>query len=229
MSARYKAFSVHLFTATGAALAMLAMLAAVRGAWDEMFLWLLAALVVDGIDGPLARRYHVLTHAPQIDGALLDLIIDFLTYVFIPAFALYGSSLLPNPWGAIAALGICFAAVLYFSDTRMKLQDNSFRGFPGCWNMAVLVLLALKPSPVITLITCALLAAAMFLPLKFVHPVRTRRWRCFTLPVTLAWTVFAGLAAWQSFEQAAWLSWALGLTTAYVALAGIAQQLIPAR
>ncbi|QDC09082.1 phosphatidylcholine synthase [Oceanicola sp. D3] len=229
MSDQFKAYGVHLFTATGAALAMLAMLAAVQGDWPVMFLWLLAAFAVDGIDGPLARKYDVTLHAPIIDGTLLDLIIDFLTYVFIPAFALYGSGLLPNPWAALCALGICFSSVLYFSDTRMKLTDKSFRGFPGCWNLAVLVFMAMHPAPWIIVVSSVVLAAAMFLPLKFVHPTRTKRWRNITLPVATIWVILAVVAAWQSFEQLPWLTWSLGLTTLYLTFAGILQQVIPQR
>ena len=96
MSPRFKALSVHLLTATGSVLSMLAMLAAVEGKWDMMFLWLVVALVVDGVDGPLARHYHVKTNWPTYDGVLMDLIIDYLTYVFIPAFALFPSGLLPG-------------------------------------------------------------------------------------------------------------------------------------
>ncbi len=96
MSLSLKALCVHLLTATGAVFAMLAMLAAVDGKWSMMFLWLVVAFVVDGIDGPLARKYDVKTNAPQFDGVLLDLIIDYLTYVFIPAFALFKSGLLPG-------------------------------------------------------------------------------------------------------------------------------------
>ena len=94
MKTRHKALSVHLLTATGAVLSMLAMLAAVEGKWSLMFLWLVVALVVDGIDGPLARRYDVKIHSPNYDGVLMDLIIDYLTYVFIPAYALFKSGLL---------------------------------------------------------------------------------------------------------------------------------------
>ena len=96
MTPQMKALSVHLFTATGAVLSMLAMLAAVDEKWSLMFLWLVVALIVDGIDGPLARHYHVKTMWPTYDGVLLDLIIDYLTYVFIPAFALFQSGLLPG-------------------------------------------------------------------------------------------------------------------------------------
>ena len=102
MTIQTKALLVHLFTATGAVFAMLAMLAAVDGKWSLMFLWLVVAFFVDGIDGPLARKYDVKTNAPIFDGVLLDLIIDYLTYVFIPAFALFSSGLLPGWPGWVA-------------------------------------------------------------------------------------------------------------------------------
>ena len=98
MTIQMRALFVHLFTATGAVLAMLAMLAAVEEKWDLMFLWLVIAFFVDGIDGPLARKYDVKTNAPEFDGVLMDLIIDYLTYVFIPAFALFTSGLMDG-WG----------------------------------------------------------------------------------------------------------------------------------
>ena len=96
MNAAQRAYAIHLLTASGAVFSMLAMLAAVEARWSLMFLWLVVAFVVDGIDGPLARRFDVQRNAPQIDGVLLDLIIDYLTYVFIPAYALFASGLLPG-------------------------------------------------------------------------------------------------------------------------------------
>ena len=146
MTDRIAAFAVHLLTATGAVFAMLAMLAAVDGKWDLMFLWLVVAFAVDGIDGPLARKYHIKANAPQFDGELLDLIIDYLTYVFIPAYALFKSDLLPGWTGWLAIIVITYASALYFADTRMKTKTIPFRAFPGCWNMAVLVLFALSPN-----------------------------------------------------------------------------------
>lgn len=227
--ARVKATLVHLFTATGAVIAMLAMLAAVEGKWSLMFLWLVAAFVVDGIDGPLARRYAVKVNAPQYNGELMDLIIDYLTYVFIPAFALFASGLLPGWTGWTAIIVITFASVVYFADTRMKTEDCSFAGFPGCWNMVVIVLFALKPEFWTILIIVVLLAGAMFTPLKFIHPIRTRRWREVSLPVALAWTFFAGWAAWVDFHPQSWAHWGLLLTSLYLLFAGIAQQIIPER
>lgn len=229
MTPRLQALSVHLLTATGAVLSMLAMLAAAQEKWDLMFLWLVVALVVDGVDGPLARRYDVSTNWPTYDGVLLDLIIDYLTYVFIPAFALFQSGLLPGWTGWVAIIVITYASAIYFVDTRMKTKDNSFAGFPACWNMVVLVLFALEPNFYVMLVFIVLLAATMFTNLKFVHPIRTDRWRSVTLPMALAWIGFAGWAAWVDFHPQSWAHWGLVLTSLYLTFAGIAQQILPRR
>ncbi|MBL4811556.1 MAG: CDP-alcohol phosphatidyltransferase family protein [Rhodobacteraceae bacterium] len=226
MKITHKALLVHLLTASGAVFAMLAMLAAVENKWELMFLWLVVAFFVDGIDGPLARRYDVKTNAPIFDGVLLDLIIDYLTYVFVPAYALFKSGLLPGWTGWIAIIIITFASALYFADTRMKTKDNSFSGFPGCWNMAVLVLFALRPDFWVIMLVVATLATFMFLPVKFVHPVRTERWRSLTLPMALGWVFFAGWAAYVDFHPESWAHWGLVVTTLYLAGAGAVQQLI---
>ncbi len=226
MTTRARALAVHLFTATGAVFAMLAMLAAVEGKWSLMFLWLVVAFIVDGLDGPMARRYHVKKHAPEFDGVLLDLIIDYLTYVFIPAFALFKSGLMDGWTGWFAIIVITFASALYFADTRMKTRDNSFSGFPGCWNMLVIVIFAVEPNFWVSLALVTVLAVAMFLPIKFIHPVRTERWRAVSLPMAVAWTFFAGWAAWVDFHPESWAHWGLVATSAYLLVAGAAQQLI---
>jgi len=226
MNMKTKAYLVHLLTATGAVLAMLAMLEAVQGDWAMMFVWLIVAFGVDGIDGPLARATNVKVNAPRIDGVLLDLIIDYLTYVFIPAFALFTSGLLPGWTGWFAIIVITFTSVLYFSDTRMKTADYSFAGFPGCWNMVVLVLFAVEPNFWVSLGVVTLLAVAMFVPVKFVHPVRTERWRLITLPMALGWTFFAGWAAWVAFHPGSWALWGLVVTSLWLTFAGVAQQVI---
>jgi phosphatidylcholine synthase len=225
----HKAYSVHLLTATGAVFSMLAMLAAIDAKWSLMFLWLVVAFIVDGIDGPLARHMQVKTNAPLIDGVLLDLIIDYLTYVFIPAFALFKSGLLPGWTGWVVIIVITFASSLYFADTRMKTKDNSFAGFPACWNMVAVVIFALKPDFWVTLALVVVLAGAMFTPLKFIHPVRTERWRAMTLPMALGWTFFAGWAAWVDFHPQSWAHWGLIVTSIYLMGAGIAQQIVPTR
>ncbi len=216
-----------MLTATGAVFAMLAMLAAVDEKWSLMFLWLVVAFAVDGIDGPLARHYNVKKYAPEYDGVLLDLIIDYLTYVFIPAFALFKSGLLNGWTGWVCLIVITFTSVIYFADTRMKTKDNSFLGFPGCWNMFVLVMFATTPHWLVIFALVVVIASTMFLPLKFIHPVRTIRWRKVSLPITILWTVLSGYTAWQNFEIGQATTILLSVTSIYVMFAGIVQQIFP--
>jgi phosphatidylcholine synthase len=229
MSPRLSALAVHLFTAIGASLAMLALHEAFQHDWASMALWLALAFVVDGIDGPLARHYDVKTYAPEIDGVLMDLIIDFLTYVVIPAYALYASGLLPGWSGWLVVLLVPFASAIYFADTRMKTAVNSFSGFPGCWNMVVLALLVIAPPWWVTLGLVILLTAAMFLQLKFVHPVRTERWRALSLSVAVLWTAGIAFAAWTDFASNPVLTALVAATSVYLLVAGVAQQIWPAR
>ena len=229
MEIRFKALSVHLLTATGAVLSMLSMLAAVEGKWSMMFLWLVVALLVDGIDGPLARRYDVTENWPTYDGVLMDLIVDYLTYVFIPAYALFKSGLLVGWTGWLAIIAITYGSVIYFADTRMKTKDKSFSGFPACWNMVVLVLFAVAPSHWTILFVVILLTVGMFLPLKFIHPVRTKRWRNLSLPIAGIWVICAAWAAWQNFQEGSLVHGILVASSLYLCLAGIVQQVLPER
>ena len=226
MKTKPLAFAVHLFTGTGAAFALLAVIAAGRSDWRQMFLWLGIALLVDGLDGPLARLVDIKRNAANWDGELLDLVIDYLTYVFIPAFALFHSGLLPGWTGWFAIIVITFMSAIYFADTRMKTSDYSFSGFPGCWNMVVLVLFAIRPQFEIILILVSILAVAMLLPIKFVHPFRTERWRAITLPMAFAWTFFAGWAAWVDFHPESFANWGLIISSLWLLGAGAAQQII---
>lgn len=225
MSPRIKALFVHLLTATGAVWAMLAMLDAVKGDWAGMFFWLLIALIVDGIDGPLARHYEVKKYWPTYDGVLMDMIVDYLTYVFIPAFALFNSGLLPGWSGWVAIIVIVFGSVLYFADTRMKTKDWSFAGFPAAWNMPVLVIFALEPVWWVSLLVVIILTIGMFTNMKFVHPVRTERWRWITLSMTIGWIVFASWAIIDNFAIGPLAQWGLIVTSVWLMFAGFAQQL----
>lgn len=227
MQPRYKALFVHLLTATGAVLSMFALLAAVENKWSIMFLWLVIALIIDGIDGPLARRYDVVTNWPRYDGVLLDLIVDFLTYAFIPAYALFKSGLLTgwNNWFAIII--IVYGSVLYFSDTYMKTEDKSFSGFPACWNMVILVLFAVKPPEWLIMGIIISLAITMFFPLRFIHPTRTKRWRAISLPVSIGWIVCAAWATFVDFDVTGTLAFFLVVSSLWLTLAGIIQQCFP--
>ncbi len=229
MTLRQKALAVHFLTATGAVWAMLAMLAAIEGKWALMFLWLVVAFIVDGIDGPLARKYEVKTNAGEFDGVLLDTIVDYLTYIFIPAFAMFSSGLFQGWTAWVVIIVITFTSALYMADTRMKTKDNSFSGFPACWNMVAIVVFALNPNFWVILALIIVLAIAMFTPLKFIHPVRTERWRTVSLPMAFAWTFFAGWAAWVDFDPQSWAQWGLVVTSIYLMSAGILQQAFPAK
>ena len=229
MTPRIAALAVHLFTAVGASLAMLALHEAIQRDWAAMSLWLAAAFVVDGLDGPLARHFDVKKNAPEIDGVLMDLIIDFLTYVVIPAYALYESGLLPGWSGWLVVLLVPFASAVYFADTRMKTADNSFSGVPGCWNMVVLSVLVIAPPWWVILTLVIVLTAAMFFPLKFVHPIRTARWRAVSLAVAVIWTAGIAFAAWTDFASNPVLTVIVAVTSVYLLTAGIAQQILPER
>ena len=143
--ARAAGFSVHLFTASGGAVAVLALYAAIERHFAICFAWLGLALFIDGIDGTLARAAKVHETAAAIDGVVLDLVIDFLTYVLVPVVALWRSDLMPTEASFWIGLVVSIASALYFADTRMKTDDLWFRGFPATWNILVLYLFVLRP------------------------------------------------------------------------------------
>src|ERR1700745_3588394 len=124
---RAAAFSVHIFTALGAGVALLALLEAVRDHAAAMFWGLGVALVIDGIDGPMARRFDVARVQPNWAGDVLDLVVDFTTYVFVPAYAIAASGLLPPLIASALGFAIAVTGALYFADRRMKSADNHFR------------------------------------------------------------------------------------------------------
>jgi phosphatidylcholine synthase len=217
---RAAAFSVHILTASGVLWGLLALMAAVRGDWTWMFWWLTVALAVDGIDGPLARWLRVEVLLPRWSGDSLDFVVDFVTYVFVPAYAIAASGLLPDviafPLGALVAV----TGALYFADTRMKMDDNCFRGFPVLWNAVAFFLFLLKPAPWLGAFGVILLLLLTFLPFPFVHPIRVRRWRGLTLGLAIAGAALAILALTQQLDPPAWVKAALFAIGIYFFAAG---------
>jgi phosphatidylcholine synthase len=222
---RALAFSVHILTACGAALALLALLAASHGNWPLMFLWLGVALVVDAIDGPLARAANVSAVWPNWSGETLDLVVDYTTYVFVPAYAVAAGSLMPDALALPAAAAIAITGTLYFANREMKTPDNFFRGFPAVWNLVVFYLLLLRPTPAMAAATVALFAVLTFVPLRFVHPFRVRRLRTVTVALLTLWAALALAAVKQGLAPEPWISAALCLIAVYFVLVG----LLPAR
>src|SRR4029077_1362196 len=137
---RAGAFAVHVFTACGAACALFALLAAVGADWPKMFVWLGIALIIDGVDGTFARRLRSAELLPRWSGDVLDLVVDILTYVFVPAYALAAGGLLPPAIAVALGVLIAVTGALYFADRRMKTADYYFRGFPALWNVAAFYL-----------------------------------------------------------------------------------------
>jgi phosphatidylcholine synthase len=195
-----RAFSVHVLTASGAALALGALLAAVRGAFDVMFLCLGIALIVDGIDGTIARAVKVAAVLPRWSGDILDLVVDFVTYVFVPAYAIAAGGLLPLWLGVPAGIVIVITGAIYFADRRMKTADNHFRGFPGLWNIAAFYLFLLHPVPALGSLGVLILIALTFAPFHFVHPVRVIRLRWLTLTLVSLGGVLAIYTLVNDFE-----------------------------
>jgi phosphatidylcholine synthase len=209
-------FAIHILTASGAALAFLALLAAVDRAWPAMFLWLGIALIVDAIDGPLARGFHIAAVLPRWSGDTLDLVVDFVTYVFVPAFAIANSALLPNLLAPVAGVAIVVTGAIYFADRHMKMPGNYFRGFPAIWNTAAFYLLLLRPSPFWSTVTVVALAVATFLPFPFIHPLRVMRLRPFTVALLVLWGVLALITLARDMAPGPWITGALCAIAIYV-------------
>ncbi len=173
-AARSAAWAVHAFSATGAVLALLALLAIDGHRWTEAMLWLFAALVVDGVDGTLARAARVKTVAPRIDGEALDLVVDYLNYVFVPTMFMLEAQLLPAPIALPLAALIQLSSVYVFVRRDMKTDDGYFRGFPALWNIVALYLVAARIDPEIAAAIVAALVILAFAPIHFLHPFRVR-------------------------------------------------------
>lgn len=189
-----KAFSVHLLTASGSFLAFLSLVAASEGRWTAMFFWLGLALLVDGIDGPIARKLEVKEVLPTWSGELLDNVIDYVTYVLIPAFALYQRGFMGEGLSFLSAAIIVVSSAIYYADTGMKTKENFFKGFPVVWNMVVFTLFIIEPGEWVSFAVVLVAGILTFLPINFLHPVRVVRLRPLNLGMTLLWCAFGGLA-----------------------------------
>ena len=182
------AWAVHGFTASGAVLGFLALISIFNNDQTSSFLWLGLALLVDGLDGTIARKVGVMDKAPNIDGSTLDNVIDYLNYVIIPALMIYWFQMVPNGWEIIIPAGI-FAVSLYtFANINMKTEDYYFSGFPALWNIVVLYFYILSTNQYINLIVIIFLSILTFIPVKFVHPLRVKKLRNITIFCTIIWS-----------------------------------------
>lgn len=215
------AFAVHVFTACGAACALLALIAAVGADWTRMFLWLGLALIIDGIDGTFARQLRVAELLPRWSGDALDFVVDFTTYVFVPAYAIAEGAVLPASVALALGLIVTVTGALYFADRRMKTADSYFRGFPALWNVVAFYLFLLKPAPWLGALAVIVLAAATFAPIHFVHPIRVPRWRLLNLAALALWIALAAVALAQNLNPPAWVAAALAAIAVYFVMIGL--------
>lgn len=213
------AYSVHAFTATGAVWGFLSLLAVIDHDWRGVFVFQLLAMLVDGFDGHLARWADTKQYAPRVDGALLDNIIDYLTYVLVPALFFYVSGVLPPGWGLPLACGILLASAYQFSQAAAKTSDHFFTGFPSYWNFVMFYLLILGLSPWVNLAVLIVLIVLVFVPMKYVYPSRTSQFFWLT-NFAMFLMALAGVYAFYAYpavpQWAVWLS--LGVPLYYVIL-----------
>ena len=181
------AWAVHVYTALGVVCGFGAVLAAVQVDYRRAFLWLVAATFIDATDGVLARAADVKTHAPRFDGARLDDIVDYLTYVFAPAFLMYRAGVLPETWGVAVAAIVLLSSAYGFAATDAKADDHFFTGFPSYWNIVAVYLFAAELPQAINGAFLLVLSALVFVRIGYIYPTRTPELRGLTIALGAVW------------------------------------------
>mgnify|MGYP001258415018 FL=1 len=178
---------VHLLTASGAVAGFLSLQAIFHDNIFLAFIWLSLAFFIDGIDGTFARRYKVEEVVPNVDGSILDNIVDYLNYVFVPAVMLYWFDLVPSQLTLLTVALILIVSCYTFANTKLKTEDHFFRGFPSVWNIVLFYLFVLDTSQWINFSVFIFFSVMTFIPLKYVHPFRVNNQKNITLGVMAIW------------------------------------------
>lgn len=202
------AWGVHLFTASGAFCGFLAIIAIIQHDWFMAFMWMGATAVIDSLDGTLARRFRVKGMLPGFDGALLDNIIDYQTYVIIPALFLYQANLLPAAWALIGAALVVITSAYQFCQEDAKTEDNFFKGFPSYWNVVVYYLFMLQAGEWANFAVIALCSLLVFVPIKYLYPSKMERYQRETLVLTGIWGIMLIVPLVMYPNYPLWLVWA---------------------
>ena len=216
------AWLVHLYTASSAVIALLATRAIFEYRFRDAFLWLAAALVIDSSDGVLARVAGVKTRLPWFNGAKLDDIVDYLTYVFVPAVFVWRSLLVPDAWAVPVSGAMLLSSAYGFNQEAAKTADHFFTGFPSYWNIVVFYLFLMHASPIVNAIILLALAIMVFVPIRYVYPSRTPYWRTMTVALGLVWGVMLLVMVWQLPVISAALFWASLIFPAYYVVLSLA-------
>jgi phosphatidylcholine synthase len=211
----WRAALVHLFTALGVVCALFAMLALIAGAWEQMFAWLGLALLIDGLDGMFARMADVAERLPRFSGERLDLVIDYITYVFIPALALVQAGYLSGPFGLLLASLILLSSLFHFSDTQSKTEDYSFVGFPAVWNIVAFYVFAFQMPGWATALGVLACVSLTFVPMPWAHPLRTPGLWPVTFTLTGLWLIAAFRTTWSGFPAGPVEKWVYAVAAAY--------------
>ena len=184
-----RAYLVHLLTASGLIPMMLSVDAIWQGDARLALIWLGVSMIIDGLDGPLARRYEVAKHTPHIDGAILDHVIDFTGYCFLPALMVYHFNLVPSGFVIIATSLLLMTSLYTFANRTAKTKENDFRGFPALWNIVVFYMIIFESGQILNLAAIVFFGVMTFAPTRFIHPVRVVALRRLTIPLLAVWTV----------------------------------------
>jgi phosphatidylcholine synthase len=189
---RAAGWAVHAYTASGAVFGLLFVLAGVQGDMREAFAWAAAAMVVDGTDGTLARRLEVSRHVPDFDGALLDNIVDYLTYVFAPVVVLHQNGFLPDGDAGLVVASVPLLASCYqFCRADAKTADHLFWGFPSYWNVVAFYAVVLEQGVVATTVVIAVCSVLVFVPIGYLYPSRATEFQRSSVLLTSVWSVVA--------------------------------------
>ena len=200
----WAAAGVHVFTASGIVCALLATRCLIEHTYAQMFAWLGLALVIDGIDGTFARMFNVKQRLPRFSGERLDLVVDYVTYVFVPALALLHSGILSGTVGLGLAALILMSALFHFSDEASKTADHCFVGFPAIWNIVAFYLFAFPLGALgagLIVIVCVMLT---FIPMRWLHPMRVERYMVVNIVASALWLIAAAATLWTGFPAPFW-------------------------
>jgi phosphatidylcholine synthase len=215
------AWLAHLYTAAGAVMGFLAAAAVTESNYRSAFRWLFISVVIDATDGMLARRARVTARIPWIDGALLDNIVDYLTYVFVPALIVWQALLVPAAWAAPICGGILLSSAYGFSRVDAKTEDHFFTGFPSYWNIVVFYLFVAGWSPLVNAAILIVLTALVFVPIRYIYPSRTPVLRPVTVVLGTLWAVAMLVLLWQAPPVSRPLFWGSLVFPAYYAVLSV--------
>jgi phosphatidylcholine synthase len=218
----YAAWLVHLYTASSAVLALLATRAVFEYRSRDAFFWLAAALVIDSTDGVLARAARVSVRLPWFNGAKLDDIVDYLTYVFVPAVFVWRFLLVPDAWTVPVASAMLLSSAYGFNREDAKTSDHFFTGFPSYWNIVVFYLFVTHMPQIVNAIVLIALAVLVFVPIRYVYPSRTPRWRGVTVALGVLWGIALLVMLWQLPAVSRVLLWSSLLFPAYYVILSLA-------